>query len=563
MLRVELLGERRLLHGAVDAGPGIQYRKAWALLGYLVLEGGQRQTREQLAELLWPSLPAASARTNLRQVLANLNRVLEAHGGAGWLAVSRDEVGLTPAPRVAVDVHELARAAEETDIERLIAVRIGGNGGEFLAGLDFDDCPRFATWLQMERSRLAAVSRRALLRIVEAQLSVGDAKAATGTARRLATLDPWDEAGQRQWMAALAADGRLDEALAAFDRYAELLAQELGGLPSPSLVAFREAIAAAVRSGAARLLPAPASPRTLPRQWACGIACRLEGGTAPEVAMAELGVLAQARGALLLSSGGETAWFGVPADGPPGSMGAAASRAARIAQDLVARVEGRLSVALCPALVQRPLHGMATPLGNPSEAASDLLAHACPGAVLVCESLFPDLFESFVLHPRVDVVLPGLERPMRVWRLGTEGQGGDATTTGRLPLPGDRPLPPEALGAELLTLRLGEAPSPDEEDAVDTAWLTVVEGADRGKRVGVSEAPVIIGRSPEADLQLPRRTVSRHHCVVWRDADRFRLRDLGATNRTRVNGAAVIDALLAEGDTVSVGECVLRLGRDD
>ena len=129
MLRVELLGERRLRHGASDAGPGIQYRKAWALLGYLVLEGGRRHPREQLAELLWPDLPPASARTNLRQVLANLNRVLDACGGGGWLVAGRDDVGLAARPGVAIDVLALARAVDTGDTEALLALPCAGPDG--------------------------------------------------------------------------------------------------------------------------------------------------------------------------------------------------------------------------------------------------------------------------------------------------------------------------------------------------------------------------------------------------------------------------------------------------
>ena len=90
----------------------------------------------------------------------------------------------------------------------------------------------------------------------------------------------------------------------------------------------------------------------------------------------------------------------------------------------------------------------------------------------------------------------------------------------------------------------------------------MVAGADRGKRAGIADRPIVIGRSSDSDLQLPRRTVSRYHCVVWREADHYRLRDLGATNRTLLNGGAVRDARLSEGDRVTVGECTLQFGRE-
>ncbi len=563
MLRIELLGERRLRHGASDAGPGIQYRKAWALLGYLVIEGG-RHPREQLAELLWPGLSAASARTNLRQVLANLNRVLDACGGAGWLMAGRDDVGLVARPGVVVDALALARAVDTGDVQALLDLPCVGpdGGGEFLAGLVFDDCPRFSAWLQMERSRLGMLILRALRLALEAQLSAGQAKAAIAIARRWVALDPWDEGAQRQWMAALAADGRFDEALAAYDRHAALLAAELDAKPSPALAGFREVVEAASRGGAAVLAAAPAAPRVGPRQWMCGIAFRLHAtdDTAEAVGQ-ELALRARAAGLPLLSSRPMSLWLGVPAGGPPGAMGTAAIEAARIATSFVAAFDGRVSAVLCPGLVQWQGPGAAIPLGHPDGAAL-LLDPPRPGAVLVCGSLFPDLYEAFALHPMPVGRLPGVERPPRVWQLGAEGAGGgdcggaDARPTA---LSGAA----DPVGLELLTLRLDEAPLPAVDAPEASAWLTVVEGVDRGKRVGVAASPVVVGRSPDADLQLPRRTVSRHHCVVWRDAEGYRLRDLGATNRTCVNGVPIVDALLAEGDVVAVGDCLLRLGRDD
>lgn len=564
MLRVELLGERRLRHGASDAGPGIQYRKAWALLGYLVLEGGRRHPREQLAELLWPDLPPASARTNLRQVLANLHRVLDACGGAGWLVAGRDDVGLVARPGVAIDVLALARAVDTADTEALLALPCAGpdGGGEFLAGLVFDDCPRFSAWLQMERSRLAMISARALRLALEAHAAAGRPTAAIAIARRLVALDPWDEGVQRQWMAALAADGRFDEALAAYDRHAAMLAAELGGVPSAALSGFRDVVEAASRGGAGALPLAPVAAFVGPRQWVCGIACRLHAADdMVEAAANEVALRARAAGALVLSARPAALWLGVPAGGPPGTMGAAAIDAARIAAGLASAFDGRVAAALCPGLVQWQGTGTAMPLGNP-DAAATLLDHALPGTVLVCGSLFPDLYEAFALHPLPAGSLPGVEHPPRVWQLGREGEcaGEVVAEDGR---PATLAGVPARIGLELLTLRLDEAPRPPGDAEEASAWLTVIEGGDRGKRVGVAEAPVVVGRSPDADLQLPRRTVSRHHCVVWREAESYRLRDLGATNRTCVNGLPIIDARLAEGDVIAVGDCLLRLGRDD
>lgn len=90
------------------------------------------------------------------------------------------------------------------------------------------------------------------------------------------------------------------------------------------------------------------------------------------------------------------------------------------------------------------------------------------------------------------------------------------------------------------------------------SWIEVVRGADKGVRLMVTEKPLVIGRSSDADLRVVHQTVSRHHCAIWREGSRVRIRDLGSTNRTRVNDALVEEAELSDGDNVMLGETVLR-----
>jgi DNA-binding SARP family transcriptional activator len=566
MLSVVLLGERRLLDGADDIGASIQYRKAWALLGYLAVESGRRHSREHLAELLWPALPADAARTNLRQVVANLNRVLDAHGGSGLLLASRDDVGLYPHDGVAIDVHRLERAARLADSAELLAIgdAAAGFGGEFLAGLALDDCPGFEQWLQPVRTRLAGEAMRALQRLFDAQQAAGLAVPAIASARRMAALSPWDDACHRQLMIALAGEGDYAEALATFERLRACLERDLGSAPAPRTLALRDAIQAAM-DGAPGGLAAPGAPsRAGTRRWVCGLVARVHPGAGPSdpLLLADLGTHLQAARARVLSSGVDALQACVVAEGQPGDAGGAAVQAARVAAALLEVFPERVSFALCPGIARLEPDGGIALLGNPAEWASHLSAVARPGVALACESLFEHLFETFALQRHAEVALPDVARPARVWRLGREGTRTadeiahhamrDAATPG---------ADPSASVPELMTLRIDEASVPVEDALASSAWLTVVEGADRGKRAGIAEQPLILGRASDSDLQLPRRTVSRHHCVVWRDGERYRIRDLGATNRTRVNGAAVLDALLNDGDRVTIGECTLQFAR--
>jgi DNA-binding SARP family transcriptional activator len=61
---------------------GIDSDKVRGLLVYLAVESNRSHTREKLAGLFWPEYAERSARTNLRQALANLRKVIGDHEAA-------------------------------------------------------------------------------------------------------------------------------------------------------------------------------------------------------------------------------------------------------------------------------------------------------------------------------------------------------------------------------------------------------------------------------------------------------------------------------------------------
>jgi diguanylate cyclase (GGDEF)-like protein len=92
----------------------------------------------------------------------------------------------------------------------------------------------------------------------------------------------------------------------------------------------------------------------------------------------------------------------------------------------------------------------------------------------------------------------------------------------------------------------------------ESACLVVIHGEGLGRRIDIGPRKVVVGRSPEADLHIAHRSVSRRHCEIWRIADSYRVRDLGSTNCTRVNEALVDEAELADGDHLTIGESILK-----
>jgi DNA-directed RNA polymerase specialized sigma24 family protein len=85
----------------------------------------------------------------------------------------------------------------------------------------------------------------------------------------------------------------------------------------------------------------------------------------------------------------------------------------------------------------------------------------------------------------------------------------------------------------------------------------VLEGCDRGHLFRVLSPPVTIGREQGNDLQLGDEGVSRFHARIEIHNGELVLTDLGSTNGTRVNGAAVKTHRLQAGDQVGIGRCLL------
>lgn len=63
----------------------------------------------------------------------------------------------------------------------------------------------------------------------------------------------------------------------------------------------------------------------------------------------------------------------------------------------------------------------------------------------------------------------------------------------------------------------------------------------------------IIGRRQECDLCVPLMVVSRKHCEINQDKGILRIRDLGSSNGTFINGEKITEAVLNPGDKVKIG----------
>ncbi len=84
-----------------------------------------------------------------------------------------------------------------------------------------------------------------------------------------------------------------------------------------------------------------------------------------------------------------------------------------------------------------------------------------------------------------------------------------------------------------------------------------------GVDVGVVEVELrkritAIGRSSQADIKLPNRSVSRAHATITREESIFTLTDTNSTSGTTVNGTPIDSHILQDGDQIEIAMYTLQ-----
>jgi hypothetical protein len=90
-----------------------------------------------------------------------------------------------------------------------------------------------------------------------------------------------------------------------------------------------------------------------------------------------------------------------------------------------------------------------------------------------------------------------------------------------------------------------------------SARLRVVAADGRETLCEFDGTSLTVGRAADNDLVLPDSRVSRHHARLSGRRGTLVYSDLGSTNGSRVNGVAVSELVLGEGDRIEIGDTVL------
>ncbi len=102
-------------------------------------------------------------------------------------------------------------------------------------------------------------------------------------------------------------------------------------------------------------------------------------------------------------------------------------------------------------------------------------------------------------------------------------------------------------------------------NAIDTTkpWTLTECPADgtTGQTASILATTFTVGRVSSTALTVPSNSVSKNHAVIEIVGDGLKVRDLGSTNGTFVNGERISEAPLTSGDLVQFADAVYRVGR--
>ena len=103
-----------------------------------------------------------------------------------------------------------------------------------------------------------------------------------------------------------------------------------------------------------------------------------------------------------------------------------------------------------------------------------------------------------------------------------------------------------------------DKPLTGELAAVGRAYLQLLRDNQAVETYPLDREITSLGRLSECDVVVPDPGASRRHAEIRRENGGFVLADLGSTNGTRVNEAAVSERELQHGDRITIGRTVLE-----
>src|SRR5947209_7872998 len=232
-LRLQLLGAFRVWIGPhLIPDAAWRRRKAAGLIKLLALSPEHRLNREEVLELLWPTLSPDSAGNNLHRTLHIVRHTIEPElppgGHSRYLGIEGDLLVLCPEAGLDVDVDAFvgaAKAARESRDPARFEEAIDHYTGDLLPGDQYDD------WTAVRRDQLRRAYHELLRRLSRLHEEKGEYALAIEVLQCLLDSEPTEEGTHADLMRLYAASGRRQEALRQYTRLTRTLRRELEAEP--------------------------------------------------------------------------------------------------------------------------------------------------------------------------------------------------------------------------------------------------------------------------------------------------------------------------------------------
>lgn len=111
----------------------------------------------------------------------------------------------------------------------------------------------------------------------------------------------------------------------------------------------------------------------------------------------------------------------------------------------------------------------------------------------------------------------------------------------------------------VVSVALVDRPAEASASIIHGVCLVMMQGNNIGRTYSLLLGRITLGRRRDSDIFLEDVTVSRQHAALVRDSNgRFVLYDEGSKNGTFVNGEPISERVLEDGDSIRMGQIVLR-----
>ena len=246
ILSIHLLGPPIIKLDDRDVLAQIRYRRSLEVLTYLAVEHDRWHSRAALADMFWPDLDLVAGRTNLRQVIADLNNLFRQAESAEVFQTTREAIGLFPNDRINLDTLRFESGCLQPTTQILESddqcVSHLYRGPLLDIGGDENHASGFREWLEVQRQSFLLYAIGLIEKQCELALVDQDNDRALVHAQRLISLEPSQESAHARLIRLLAQTGQKSAAIHQFERLKTHLANTLDAQPSLEMLQLVEDI---------------------------------------------------------------------------------------------------------------------------------------------------------------------------------------------------------------------------------------------------------------------------------------------------------------------------------